>query len=1133
MKKTWKKMASMFLSVLLMLSMVITPAMAAEGTTSGSKDAPTKVKSCAKSGLWSDILNLEFDDTTWMNAIDSITVNDTVYKNKTISSFGSETGIWDIGSATGAYGSYTALRIAKAEDASYPLTVKVTANGYKNLTVEITKTTVSYNDVYTATVVKDATPAEKTYTATAASAEYGKVTLDKTSGLKAGDSVTVTTTPDRHYELDTLTVKGASGTVNTTKKSENEYSFTMPAEDVNVTAAFKKAAPIKINLDQVKIGTDFFGNDREVTFDNVDGYVSDITKVSVNGTEWEKKSYISSGGVYKADTDNNKLVFAAKDYSSTETTPILKSGDVITITADGYEDLTMKFVIDPDGKASLVEDDGQGDPYQIYVKIEGTFDSAIKGQTNYDTVSSASTGGSSSNKNSDVTVYGALVKKGTEPTESDWEELDNMSKINLNGKKCTVNIVPDTDKGTSADSDSGMQGVYMTLSSALSLSGTPKDPGKYLVSVTITDMQGRTATSNTLPFNVYSGEEKLADQLVKDNLKQYAHGKYAWDIMEPWAVSNFGSNVAGEDESVRVPADLEAWFGSHVSGTYGYLGYDLAWKEVEKGNIPQTLYIPDGCDLTITNMEILSSVRIVVEKGGKLTLDDSVVQGIIEVKDGGTFSMNYSAYDEEFKVGASICGQLRLEDGATLENAAIYSHANYLANGNLTDRTTSEPVVTATGNVTIKGKVFIEGDDAGSDIGQTALRVSNGTLHLEDGAELVAYGGSGKTLLYSDGGAAIDLDNATIDGNGKITAIGGDVLWGNGGNAVTGNGTIAAESAFLQGATANTSKNAKAGNATVGTIKVTGKYRHIANGSMISGAENDPLADLYWKTGIDPEAPLDQFVTSEVTKLINVVDIESQVYNGEVLKPVVKVTDADDTEKVLTEDVDYFVTYTQPAQRLPADDYVNAGDYTVAVTGMGEYYGTATKTFTIDPKQMRFDVTADSDSAIYDGQSKTPTLTIKDGDTVLTEGVDYTVSYTYGSDSNAADFTGAEFVKAGEYTIFVTGIGNYAGSTGKVVFTVKQNSSNNNNNGSDNGNNSNAGNNNGNTNTDQNKNQTVNNNKNSGKGSAASNKTNQTAAATAKAPKTADTNAMVLWFVMLAIAGGALTTTMYSVKKHK
>ena len=1156
MKKTWKKMASLFLSVLLMLSMVVTPAMAAEGTTrSGSKDAPTEVKTCeVSSGFGPEIVKLEFEDTVWMNAINGVTVNDKVYTKGQVSSWGSDTAIWSVGTTLGANGYFYALQLANDSKIVYPLTIKVTANGYKDLTLKVEKDTSRYPYVYTATVVKDSTPAEKTYSATAASVENGKVTLDKTSSLKAGDTVTVTITPDKHYELDTLTVKGESGTtVDTTKKSDNEYTFVMPAENVNVTATFKKAAPVKINLDQVKIGTDYFGNDWEVTFSNVDGYVSDITKVSVNGTEWEKKSYISSGGAYKADTDNNKLVFAAKDYSSTETTPVLKSGDVITITADGYEDLTMKFVVDPSGKASLVEDDGQGDPYQLYVKIKGTFDSAIKGQKNYDTVSSASTGGSSTNNNSDVTVYGALVKKGTEPTKSDWKELDNMSNINLDGKKCSVNIVPDTDKGTSADSDSGMKGVYMTISSALSLSGTPQDPGKYLVSVSITDMQGRTATSNTLPFNVYSGEEKLADQLVTENLKQYSNDKYAWDIMEPWAISNFGSNVEGEDESVRVPTDVEKWFGSKVSGTYGYLGYDLAWKEVEKGNIPQTLYIPDGCDLTITNMEILSSVRIVVEKGGKLTLDDSVVQGIIEVKDGGTFSMNYDTDEEEFKTGASICGQLRLEDGATLENAAIYSHVNYLANGDLLDRNTSDPVVTATGNVTIKGKVFIEGDDAGSDMGQTGLLVSNGTLHLEDDAELVAYGGSGKTLLFTDGGAAIKLDNATIDGNGKVTAIGGNVLWGTGGNAVSGNGTIAARSAFLQGATANESKKAEAGKATVGNIKVTGKYRHMEDGTVMGATDNDPLADLYWKTGIDAQPPLDKFETPEVTKLINVVDIESQVYNGEVLKPVVKVTDADDTEKVLTEDVDYFVTYTQPAQRSAAGEYVNAGDYTVTVTGMGEYYGTATKTFTIDPKQMKFDVTADSDSAIYDGQSKTPTLTIKDGDTVLTEGVDYTVSYTYGNDSNAADFAGAEFVNAGEYTILVTGIGNYAGSTGKFVFTVKQNNSDNNNNngsnnnGSDNGNNSNAGNNNGsdnngNTNTDQNKNQTVNNNKTNGNGSAASNKTNQTVnkttAATAnntsaaKAPKTADNNAMVLLFVMFAIAGGALTTTMYSVKKR-
>ena len=479
-------------------------------------------------------------------------------------------------------------------------------------------------------------------------------------------------------------------------------------------------------------------------------------------------------------------------------------------------------------------------------------------------MSSASVGGSSSNKNSAVKVYGALVEKGKDVADKDWEELDNMAKIKLNGSKCSVSIVPDTEKGTSADSDSGMQGVYMTISSDLTLSGTPKDPGSYLVSVSIEDQQGRSAVSNTLPFRIYSGEETLADQMKKENFKDYGNGLYAWDIMEPWAISKFGSNVNGEEESVRVPAYLEAWFGSHESGTYGYLGYDIPWKQVVAGNIPQTLYIPSGCNLTLTNMEVLSSVHIIVENGGKLTLSDSVVQGIIDVQSGGTFSMNYDSFNNEFTTGASLCGQLRLADGAALENAAIYSHANYLANGDLTDRTTSEPVAVANGNVTVKGTVAILGDDGGSDIGQTALRV-NGTLTLADkDTTLVAYGGSGKTLLYTDGGTAIDItEGSQIIGDGKLVAIGGDVLWGNGGNAISGKGTIATKKVFLQGATANTSNKAEAGKAIDGDVKVISSSTHIEDGTMISGAENDPLADLYWKAGINALPPLEKFTTTD------------------------------------------------------------------------------------------------------------------------------------------------------------------------------------------------------------------------------------------------------------------------------
>lgn len=964
---------------MILLSMVVTGAVAEAA-------APTEVKSCEKSGLYTTVLNFEFSDTTWLDAVNGVTVNGTAFTGQTISSFSNDTGIWCVGNATGAYGSYKALQLAIENDASFPLTVEVTAAGYNKLTMEVAKATVSYNDVYTATVkipetepttpptepTKEPTPVEDTdpptsftvesnfgydfvftftdaedwlnavtgvtvngeawskgsssysvwnntcyyvngssgrlmigedfktnpatciitakgykpltltldksnhkvtigaveettYKAYVEKAENGSVSLSASEGIKKGETVTVTVTPDVDYELDTLTVKTESKEVETKKVSETSYTFAMPAANVTVTAKFKASALKVVDIDKVTLTEDTFGNDWHINFSEPSDYVENVTGFKVNGISWEEKSYnISSGGAYRKYADDNYIQIAQKSYSASENEVPVRSGDVITISAKGYEDLNLKFVVDTSGKASLVADDGEGDPYELHVKIEGSFEAAIVGQKDYDGVSGASTGGSTSNNNSNVTVYGALVEKDKEPTDDDWQKLDNNSQIDLNGSKCKVSIVPDVESSTPEDADSGMSGVYMPISSDLTLSGTPKDAGKYLVSVSIEDKQGRKATSNTLPFMIYTGEETLAEQIKIENLKQYANGLYAWDIMEPWAIKNFGSNVDGEEESVRVPADLEVWFGSHESGTYGYLGYDLAWDEVEAGNIPQTLYIPAGCNLTLTNMEILSSVRIVVEDGGKLTLDDSVVQGIIDVQGGGTFSMNYSAYSGEFKTGASVCGQIRLADGAILENAAIYSHANYLANGDLTDRTTSESVVVTNGNVAVKGQVFIEGDDAGNEIGQTALQV-NGTLTLADGATFVAYGGGGMT--YFAGGTAIDL-NGTIAGNGKLVAIGGAPLFGDGGTAISGSGTISTSETFLQGGTAFTSRNAKPGKALNGDITLTSQSRHVKDGTLEETGTDDPLKALYWNTGIELIPPLDAFTTEQHTDAV-------------------------------------------------------------------------------------------------------------------------------------------------------------------------------------------------------------------------------------------------------------------------
>ena len=76
--------------------------------------------------------------------------------------------------------------------------------------------------------------------------------------------------------------------------------------------------------------------------------------------------------------------------------------------------------------------------------------------------------------------------------------------------------------------DSGMAGVYSVHDGSITLAGTPAKPGIYDISVTITDELGRTATSNTLPFRIYSGEETLHDQLTLANCTKTADGKYMY-----------------------------------------------------------------------------------------------------------------------------------------------------------------------------------------------------------------------------------------------------------------------------------------------------------------------------------------------------------------------------------------------------------------------------------------------------------------------------------------------------------------------------------------------------------------------------------------------------------------------------
>lgn len=86
----------------------------------------------------------------------------------------------------------------------------------------------------------------ETYSVTIKSSDYGEVKADKTTDLKAGDTVTLTVTPaDDMYKLAQLAEKGlvikageSTDVTYTAGEKPNTYTFEMPAADVTVTAKF-------------------------------------------------------------------------------------------------------------------------------------------------------------------------------------------------------------------------------------------------------------------------------------------------------------------------------------------------------------------------------------------------------------------------------------------------------------------------------------------------------------------------------------------------------------------------------------------------------------------------------------------------------------------------------------------------------------------------------------------------------------------------------------------------------------------------------------------------------------------------------------------------------------------------------
>ncbi len=182
----------------------------------------------------------------------------------------------------------------------------------------------------------------------------------------------------------------------------------------------------------------------------------------------------------------------------------------------------------------------------------------------------------------------------------------------------------------------------------------------------------------------------------------------------------------------------------------------------------------------------------------------------------------------------------------------------------------------------------------------------------------------------------------------------------------------------------------------------------ISNAGIIDGT--------HALTGFTEDVVITGTYANEIINLATagavIADIATLTYNGSEQHPVPVVTLSAET---LQEGSNYTVSYS--------DGCINAGNYTVTVTGTGRYTGSVSKNFTINPFNIE-NCEITMENPIYTGSEIELNPTVKRNGTTMTKDADYTITTVP-----------AEVLEVGDYTMTITGLGNYTG-TKEVDFQV-------------------------------------------------------------------------------------------------
>ena len=160
-------------------------------------------------------------------------------------------------------------------------------------------------------------------------------------------------------------------------------------------------------------------------------------------------------------------------------------------------------------------------------------------------------------------------------------------------------------------------------------------------------------------------------------------------------------------------------------------------------------------------------------------------------------------------------------------------------------------------------------------------------------------------------------------------------------------------------------------------------------------------------------------------------------YTGKAITPSFKVYDG---KKLLTIKKDYTVSYKNNINAATADDAKKAP--TITVKSTGNYKGTETCTFTINPASLDATEQRINIDNLYlaapagknpKGIKAVPVVT--DNGKKLSENKDYTVNHVTLNEQNPENKNANSYVTPGKYTVEITGKGNYTG-TRQITVTL-------------------------------------------------------------------------------------------------